>query len=163
MSDTIWDIVRGNESWLSASGACACRVVACYNYLKALKEEGILDPEMSRKKTLSELARALRNVQYQEPINPCIKCSAVGVREQLIKADEISEDFSGLCLDCMHRSVTVDEDSKEVRAYWYATNGDQCSFRHGRATWVFSWINELSREEAKPSRLTIEGWLRSED
>lgn len=98
ISNEIWSIVRGEGGWLS-NAKCDCWVVAHYNYLNALKEAGVLSPELDRKKSIKELVQSMRKVEYKEPLNPCRKCSTAQITCHLKSAIQIAKSFKGLpCL-----------------------------------------------------------------
>ncbi|KAK7729229.1 urea permease [Diaporthe eres] len=72
---------------------CACWVVAHYNYLKALEEAGVLCPELDHKKTIMELVKRMKTVEYEEPLNACMKCSKANITSHLGEAIG-SEEFN---------------------------------------------------------------------
>lgn len=85
VSEAIWSIVRGLNGWLSEA-KCDCWIVAEYNYLKALEEAGVLCPELDHKKTIVDLVERMGKVEYEEPLDPCIRCSNTNITSHLRSA-----------------------------------------------------------------------------
>ncbi|KAI1078483.1 hypothetical protein F5B20DRAFT_582399 [Whalleya microplaca] len=75
-------------------------------------------------------------------------------------AGEIERKFDGLCLDCMHKFKTGDEDCD----YWEHARLRQydhgCRFKHGQPTWYFSYMgrretmNKFQDRNSKASKGT---------
>lgn len=109
----IWHLMR--HEWFSANATCACRVVASYNYRKALQAAGVLEKKtmkgrgdgeadrlrysdrLDQSKSVADLVKCLRRVAYEEPLKPCISCAGVTVTFMLKRARDAVEDFPGLC------------------------------------------------------------------
>lgn len=81
------------------SDKCACWVVAHYNYLKALEEAGVLCPELDHKKTIMELVKLMETVEYEEPLNACVKCSNANITSHLDEAIRVGRSFKGISID----------------------------------------------------------------
>lgn len=110
VSNQIWDIVRGDNGFLSGAG-CFCRVVATYNYVSSLEKVGILEPELSRKKTVWQVMQLLRRVEYSEPAAACIRCCSKTIQANLKAAQRIG-DFDGMNLLCAE-----EKDSRRARLF----------------------------------------------
>lgn len=78
------------------SDKCACWVVAHYNYLKALKKANVLRPELNHKLSILELVECMKTVEYEEPLDACMKCSAANITSNLRKAIHIGSKFDGV-------------------------------------------------------------------
>ncbi|KAI0477008.1 hypothetical protein F4859DRAFT_521578 [Xylaria cf. heliscus] len=60
--------------------------------------------------------------------------------EVLSASDRVRKNFDGLCLDCMHKFKTGDDDS-DYFAHDKPGNHDRgCRVRHGQPTWYFSYM-----------------------
>ncbi|KAK2614790.1 hypothetical protein N8I77_001592 [Diaporthe amygdali] len=159
VSQEIWSIIRSSRGWLSNSKRCACWVVAHYKYLEALKNAEVLCPELDRKKSVAELVKCIRAVEYEEPLNACLQCSNANIGQHLSMAIRAGLDFEGLCLDCMLASVTPNTSPHPTPYQLYADRFDRkherclsCRFRHQHASWYFSWVNEIPRQVMYPPR-----------
>lgn len=71
-------------------------MTAHYNYLKALGEAGVLCPELDHKKPIMELVRRMKTVEYDEPLNACIRCSHANVTRNLEEAIVIGTTCEGV-------------------------------------------------------------------
>ncbi|KAL2279645.1 hypothetical protein FJTKL_13327 [Diaporthe vaccinii] len=98
VSDKVWSVIRGHDGWLLHSDKCACWVVAHYNYLKALEKAGVLCPELDHKKTIMELVNLMKTVEYEEPLNACMKCSNANITSHLDEAFRIGSIFKGITI-----------------------------------------------------------------
>ncbi|ROW00419.1 hypothetical protein VPNG_07931 [Cytospora leucostoma] len=168
----VWSVARGKGGWFSEYATCACRVVAAYNYRKALQVAGVVEQKGSRytdrldpSKTIVELVECLDKVDYEEPSYPCTNCTAVRVKQRLREAKNVATVFRGLCLDCMEASLNeVGSPDVELKnrfpdyKYRMGSNDNhsfdglfgwcnQCRIPHGHATWYFSWVNPTSRQK----------------
>lgn len=174
----VWSLARGKGGWLSEYATCACRVVAAYNYRKALQAAGVVERKafhytdrLDPSKTIVELVECLDKVDYEEPLYPCTDCTAVRVKERLEVAKQVATDFKGLCLDCMEASLNEirspdgklkdrfpDYKCRMGRNVDHSFDGpsgwcNQCRIPHGHATWYFSWVNPTPRQKVFPPPL----------
>lgn len=72
--------------------------MAHYNYLKALEEAGVLCPELDHKKTIMELVKRMKTVEYEEPLNACMKCSKANITSHLGEAIGVGSVFQGITI-----------------------------------------------------------------
>lgn len=96
VSDQVWSLIRGHDGWLLHSDKCACWVVAHYNYLKALEKARVLCPELDHKLSILELVERMKTVQYEEPLDACMKCSNANIESHLRAAIHIGSKFDGV-------------------------------------------------------------------
>lgn len=72
--------------------------MAHYNYLKALQKAGVLCPELDHKKNIMELVKLMEKVEYEEPLNACVKCSNANVTSHLGEAIRVASNFKGITI-----------------------------------------------------------------
>lgn len=113
VSNEIWSIIRGEDGWLLHSDKCTCWVVAHYNYLKALEKAGVLCPELDHKKSIMELVERMKTVEYDEPLNACIKCSKANITRNLQEAIHVGSTCKGVSIP-----ESMKCDKQERRRKW---------------------------------------------
>lgn len=56
----------------------------------------MLCPELDHKKTIMELVERMETVEYEEPLNACVKCSNANITTNLRAAIQVGSAYEGI-------------------------------------------------------------------
>ncbi|TVY87715.1 hypothetical protein LAWI1_G006799 [Lachnellula willkommii] len=122
---------------------CACKEKSLFAYCQGIRKTGIWPLQDQHKKSVQRILDSPGFVKFaiEIPDGACIQCVSKLSRSTIKKVrDEISEDFHGLCLDCINMTKTGDVDND----YWAHDRMQQwdfnCRIDHGQPSWYFSFV-----------------------
>ncbi|RYC59811.1 hypothetical protein CHU98_g6385 [Xylaria longipes] len=174
---------------------CECLDVMTFFHKRSLLDTGIksLFSLADRKRTLNALLDDLDKYKFVltkisrqfswERIDPswstalCQTCehylddAAEGLAAEVLSASSrVRKNFDGLCLDCMHKFKTGNDDSDYFAHDKHGDHDRGCRVRHGQPTWYFSYMgrkelmlrhqDERAAERKRRKRERDEGFER---
>ncbi|KAL9035904.1 MAG: hypothetical protein Q9180_004601 [Flavoplaca navasiana] len=139
-----------NDRLLKAT--CTCKEKTLWGYEKALTNCGAWPLErVAQSDSMREILSCLDGFSYELPPDACAGCTALDY-EQVVEGagTKVTSYFGGLCLDCMDRSMSNDEDAdywqhSYLKEYQYVTG---CRVgKHIQSSWYFSYMGRQQRKD----------------
>ncbi|CZR57053.1 uncharacterized protein PAC_06942 [Phialocephala subalpina] len=136
-----------NREFLNAS--CRCRKDGLFEYETALDRTGVwpLEEVLHGKDAISlqDVLDGLVRFQYHPPNGHCHLCASDLTTTTVAAAiKNCTNNFDGLCLDCIDKPRRRDWDADHYKHRGYKSKNIRfdkgCRFPHGEPTWWFSWI-----------------------
>ncbi|KAF8866842.1 hypothetical protein BDZ45DRAFT_795299 [Acephala macrosclerotiorum] len=136
-----------NREFLNAT--CRCRKDGLFEYELALERTGVwpLEEVLHGKDAISiqTVLDGLHRFHYNAPNGHCELCASDITSTTVAQAiQNCTNNFDGLCLDCIDKPHRKDWDTDHYKHRGYKSKKVRfdkgCRFPHGEPTWWFSWM-----------------------